>query len=380
MHLPGKEDFIETQAAFQFGECAAPPRFDLKDLALREAPARFSLAFHDIQDGSFVPEERGAGIIRTRQGWHSDFGNTPVPLGKKLKAGRKADTLSDLYDLGLRAPVLLDMNDAVQNTNAFPTFQYNRQKGAPNSILWPLHRVHGIGSKDFVSRPNPSEPPLDRKEPRLFWRGSLRGFSRVGNGQRSIPGLVKSHVTGRMKREDLLRHLETVPRYVFVSRYFNRANFDIGLTQQKGKHYMAEVPEISRYERPYVPSAMQLVCKYLVSVSGTDVASSFGWQISTNSVVLRESYPWEVFFDCHFRPWEHYVPIAPDFSDIPEKIDWCESHPVECQRMVDERHALIPLLLDETVRREALRRVVQRYNEFWFRWCESSHTAVRSGA
>jgi len=33
--------------------------------------------------------------------------------------------------------------------------------------------------------------------------------------------------------------------------------------------------------------------------------------------------------------------------------------------MIDLRHQLIPLLLDESVRREALRRVVARYSDFY---------------
>jgi len=48
-----------------------------------------------------------------------------------------------------------------------------------------------------------------------------------------------------------------------------------------------------------------------------------------------------------------------------EKIAWCENHLEECQRMIDLRHQLIPLLLDESVRREALRRVVARYSDFY---------------
>jgi len=50
---------------------------------------------------------------------------------------------------------------------------------------------------------------------------------------------------------------------------------------------------------------------------------------------------------------------------VTEKIAWCESHLEECQRMIELRHELIPLLLDESIRREALRRVVARYSDFY---------------
>ena len=360
-----KEEFIETQAAFQFGKCEAPSGLDLESVARREAIERPSLAMHNVWDGTFVPADRGVGVVRNGERWTLDMGDAEVALPKRLRAGRKADVLSDLYEFDLQAPVLLDMNDAARWPNEFPTFQYNRLGGASNAILWPLRRVHEIGSSDFISAPNPAEPAFAQKESRLFWRGSLRGFSRHGRIARSITGLLRNYVAGQLSSETIRSHLATVSRYIFVSRYFDTEGFDIGFSPQRNKDFLRDVPEIQRFEKERVTPSEQLACRYLVAISGTDVASSFGWQVSTNSVILRETYPWEVFFDGHFRPWEHYIPIKPDFSDVTEKIAWCESHLEECQRMIELRHELIPLLLDESIRREALRRVVARYSDFY---------------
>jgi hypothetical protein len=30
------------------------------------------------------------------------------------------------------------------------------------------------------------------------------------------------------------------------------------------------------------------------------------------------------------EPWEHYVPCEPDYSDVCEKVRWCEAHRAEC--------------------------------------------------
>lgn len=360
------EEFIETQANFQFGTCKAPPGLDIEALATREASTRPSFALHNTMTGAFVPADRGFGISKHDDQWVVDFGDEKVVTAKRLKAGRKANVLSDLYGLGLRVPVLLDMNDAARWPNAFPAFQYNRLSGVPNSVLWPLRRVHKIGTQDFASLPNSAEPTLRQKKPCLFWRGSLRGFTR-GNSPRSITGLIRRHLAGRMSREDLLHHLATVSRYIFVSRHFRHEGFDVGFSSQHDKPYMMDVPEIKCLAKGHVPPSDQLACRYLISIGGTDVASSFGWQLGTNSVILRESYAYEVFFDCHFRPWEHYVPIGSDFSDVAQKIDWCEEHLDECQQMIDRRHALIPLLLNEEVRRESLRRVVESYTAFYTR-------------
>jgi hypothetical protein len=179
-----------------------------------------------------------------------------------------------------------------------------------------------------------------------------------------------------MSRKDLLAHLNTVPRYIFVSRYFCTEGFDVGFSQPR--HVSA--PEIAFFEKPYVSPAEQQSFKYLISIQGTDVGSSFGWQLGTNSVILKENCLWQVFFDVHFRAWEHFVPVATGFADVQEKIAWCEAHPEECQAMIARRHALLPLLLDADAQREALRRVVSCYNEFHARWASYARRAAAAHA
>lgn len=120
------EEFIETPAAFQLGKCEASSGLDLESLALREAATRPALAMHNISDGTFVPADRGVGIVRSGERWTVHSGGAEFSGSKGIKAGRKADVLSDLYELGLEAAVLLDMNDPARWPNEFPTFQYNR--------------------------------------------------------------------------------------------------------------------------------------------------------------------------------------------------------------------------------------------------------------
>jgi hypothetical protein len=39
-------------------------------------------------------------------------------------------------------------------------------------------------------------------------------------------------------------------------------------------------------------------------------------------------------------PWRHYVPVKPDMSDVVEKIEWCRSHPDECEAIAAGGQAL----------------------------------------
>jgi hypothetical protein len=366
-----RDEFIERQVAFQFGDCEAEPELDLAQAVRAHAAKRESLNLHDPATKTFVPAERGEGLIFENGEWDADFGG-PVSKLIRMRASRDARLLNGLYDARLDVPAIVDMQDAVYETDSpFPVFQYNRLEGAKNSILWPFDRIHQIGGTGFCSEPDPSESSCAQKSPTVFWRGGIRGFSTYGGETRHIRSIVTAYLRKFIDEETMQAHLNTLPRYVFISRYFNEPGFDVGFTTSDTHQEYKRVPAIARYLKPYVPKEEQLGHRYQVTVSGNDVGSSFGWQIGTNCVILRESYPWQVFFEGHFQPWEHYVPIARDFADVQEKIAWCEAHLDACQAMVEKRHQLVTYLLEPRTRRKALRRVIKRYEEFYRNWASS---------
>ena len=359
-----REEFIEKQAAFQFGECHAAPDVSLTGLAGRGS----SLAiYHDPSDQRLLPERHAAGLSRGADGrW------TYGPPGTNPKGRINAQLLNDLHAYGVRHPFLANMENAVRRPQPdFPQFQYHRYIGSKNTIIWPLERVHGIGRRSFCALPSESEPSFKDKKPVVFWRGSMVGMSTYGGKVTNIQRVIRQCVEGEIEKELLLAHLGTLSRWNFVSRYHGRDGFDVGFHQSERRNYYNEVPELARLNKPSVTPAEQTHCKYVVTLQGNDVGSSFGWQIGTYCVILKETYPWEVFFDCHFRPWEHFVPISPDLSDVEERLSWCEANPDACEEMSQKRHELVGLLLDQEVRDEALGRVVERYNAFYEAWREA---------
>lgn len=371
--LLDREEFIERQVAFQLRIGDALPELNLREVVRNNAAGRINLTYHNPADMSFVPEDRGRELAFTapddwQEALSERHGTKPALT---IRALRNASFLNAVYSLGITAPVVVDMQDAVRKPNVFPTFQYNRQAGAANAILWPHRRVHNIGAAEFCKAPDPAEPAFEDKQPIVFWRGSLRGFSRLNGDFTNIRSVIRNFQTGTTDKETLLAHLQTVPRYAFVSRYFGEAGFDIGFKQPPELANYLEIPEIARFEVPFAGPNRQMQARYLVSIQGTDVGSSFGWQLGTNSILLKEEYGWEVFFDCHFLPWEHFVPLAADFSDLPEKLAWCERNAEACRQMARNRHLAVGLLLEAKTRLEALRRVVLRYNEFYARWSGS---------
>lgn len=75
--------------------------------------------------------------------------------------------------------------------------------------------------------------------------------------------------------------------------------------------------------------------KYIIDVDGhASTWDATAWKLNSGSVIFKVDSCWEQYFYDEYRPWNHYVPIADDFHDLQEKFHWCETHPTECVRMI----------------------------------------------
>lgn len=82
----------------------------------------------------------------------------------------------------------------------------------------------------------------------------------------------------------------------------------------------------------------QLRYRYILALEGNDVASNLKWVMSSNSVAVMPKPRMETWFmEGQLIAGYHYVEIADDYSDLPEKIHYYETHPDEAKEIV--RHA-----------------------------------------
>lgn len=343
------------------------------------ARKRQFLTYFDPGDRSFLPPDRGMDLkCDPENGWVSRLdvesaGRTADETirdhtpNEGIRAARFADQLNDFRAAGLRAPAIVDMKDAIRETNEFPCFQYVRKQGAANSILWPLRRVHEIGSSEFCAPIDPSESNLRDKKPVVFWRGIVRGFSTFGGKRTNIKFVLKSYLQNEISRDLVMAHLETVPRYAFVSRYFGKPGFDVGFSQAKRLKVFRQIQEIERFRKDRASHTEHMKYRYQISIEGTDVGTSFGWQLGTNCVLFKQDYPWEVFFEGHFQPGSDYLLASGDFADVEEKVAWCEDNLDICEEMVRKRHRVVPFLTDPAAMRQSMAEVVRRYEDFYRR-------------
>ena len=90
----------------------------------------------------------------------------------------------------------------------------------------------------------------------------------------------------------------------------------------------------------HIPHRQQLGYKYILDVDGfARTWDAWAWKMQSGSTVLSATSPWESFFTRLFQPWQHYVPVANDFSDLGEKLAWCIEHDTQCEDIARGAHA-----------------------------------------
>jgi hypothetical protein len=73
--------------------------------------------------------------------------------------------------------------------------------------------------------------------------------------------------------------------------------------------------------------------KYIVHVDGHVSAFRLSLELSMGSVLLIAESKYRLWFRRHLIPYEHYVPIQSDLSDLFDKIRWCRTNDEKCKEI-----------------------------------------------
>ena len=105
----------------------------------------------------------------------------------------------------------------------------------------------------------------------------------------------------------------------------------------------------------------QLSYRYIIDADGyARTWSAWAWKMMSGSTVLSLESPWTAFFTEQFLPWEHFVPVANDCSDLAEKLDWCRDNDTECQAIANRARERAMRVYDVN---EVTSRMVSRLRE-----------------
>ncbi len=87
---------------------------------------------------------------------------------------------------------------------------------------------------------------------------------------------------------------------------------------------------------PQAPRVSMETClkyKYQLLLTGILSPWTSDWKMHAGRVIFRHPMPWEVYWDPLFQPWEHYIPVAEDYSDFVDKMLWARWNDEECKNM-----------------------------------------------
>ena len=81
--------------------------------------------------------------------------------------------------------------------------------------------------------------------------------------------------------------------------------------------------------------------KYILDIDGNaSTWDATAWKLNSGSVIFKVDGPWIQWFYSDFLAYVHYIPIKDDMSDLQEKYRWCEEHPEECEKIVENSKRL----------------------------------------
>lgn len=183
-----------------------------------------------------------------------------------------------------------------------------------NSVLLKLNRLrHYQLHRDPV--------PFEKKRPHAVWRGA------VHNDIRRL--LIEAHGT--------------------------RLDHDVG---HVGGRQAIGAP------KGWLSVRRQMDFRYILSVEGNDVATNTKWIMWSNSICLMPEPRFETWFmEGRLEPFVHYVPVAKDFSDLDERIGWCEDNPREARRIVANAKAHVASFTNRSRETLIAVLVLQKYFE-----------------
>eukprot|EP00445_Apocalathium_hangoei_P024398 CAMPEP_0203933786 /NCGR_PEP_ID=MMETSP0359-20131031/71900_1 /ASSEMBLY_ACC=CAM_ASM_000338 /TAXON_ID=268821 /ORGANISM="Scrippsiella Hangoei, Strain SHTV-5" /LENGTH=170 /DNA_ID=CAMNT_0050863413 /DNA_START=42 /DNA_END=550 /DNA_ORIENTATION=- len=121
-------------------------------------------------------------------------------------------------------------------------------------------------------------------------------------------------------------------RLVFLSQFLERVDARwTGISQAMEPSLWLYFEELN-LTAPYMSMEEQMMYRYALNVDGTGSADRIYLQLLGGSVVLIPESPFVAWLvgdsegaeQAALRPFEHFVPLRYDLSDLPARLEWLE--------------------------------------------------------
>ncbi len=178
----------------------------------------------------------------------------------------------------------------------------------------------------------------------VLWRGTLTGIGEV--------------TTETMRAYD--PHLRQRTRMCLILR--SVPGTDVRIRKREGDASPIDRDRLARHSLlgGKIRQAIWGRYKFALDVDGhTNAWSNFFVRLLLGCCTLKiaSEYGFRQWYYDRLMPWEHYVPVRADMSDLIEKIDWCRSNDGKCAEIASAGRAFAQAMTVESEIDAAVRRL-----------------------
>jgi len=184
-----------------------------------------------------------------------------------------------------------------------------------------------------------------RHNHRVFWRGSPNDFvpyepatlrfaprMKLVEASYQCPNLLDAHVSSSLSLLALLPAEEECQLY---SRWNVSTPAGILAAEGCSKETVDEYRRQHESDRRTSGEAQQ-ESRYALNIDGTGFSERYASQLLNNQLVFKVDTPFFNFYSRFFLPYEHYVPVRYDLSDLKDKILWANENIEEAHRIMSQ--------------------------------------------
>jgi hypothetical protein len=162
-------------------------------------------------------------------------------------------------------------------------------------------------------------PSWSEKATRFVWRGSTTGAGDLT--RETIWGLPRVRLCA------LGREIGAVADFGITNVVQTRTEADA--------HDIRLALQEQRLWREPMPQHVMGAAKFLIEIDGNANSWGFFAKLLMGCCVLKVDSPYEEWFYARLRPWIHYVPVAHDLLDLPNKVKWCLQNEETCRTIAE---------------------------------------------
>lgn len=211
-----------------------------------------------------------------------------------------------------------DLGDWVRFPGQVIGFCSNREE----SLLVPDRGFHASRGYARERRRAARAPAFADRDPRIVWRGSPTGQGRAF----SEPFTVENHDV--IQRVRVCLALRDLPQAA-------RGDIDVKIAvRRQATTAAAEAYRRTGIAGGYVPQPSWCQRRYALDIDGhANAFSNLFTRLVYGCCVIKVASPlgFRQWYYDRLIPWQHFVPVAADLSDLVDVLAWCQAHPRDCQ-------------------------------------------------